>query len=73
MNQVLVNRDCLEEYLRKEYPGFQVISSTTKRMLDFVKDSYIYFLVKDDAHDFIRGKMDEILASWMKPQNPVRR
>lgn len=34
MNQVLVNRPVLEEYIRKEYPGFQHISSTTKRLLD---------------------------------------
>lgn len=34
MNQVLVNRPVLEEYIRKEYPRYKVISSTTKRMLD---------------------------------------
>lgn len=193
MNQVLVNRDCLEEYLRKEYPGFKVISSTTKRMLDleglkeelekdyylvvldydlnhdeavleglqpyadkieilvneicypncpmraahyrdesrlqleydtrtdfkcpnkstprvfeectkrpafisneqigeyiergyvnfkivgrglpmdFVKDSYMYFLVKDEERTFIRKKMDEMLTAWMRPQTPVRK
>lgn len=33
-NQVLCNRPCLEEYLRKEYPGFGFISSTTKRLTD---------------------------------------
>jgi len=33
-NQVLVNTPALEEYIRKEYPGFAVISSTTKRLLD---------------------------------------
>ena len=34
MNQVLVNRPVLEEYIRKEYPGYRLISSTTKRILD---------------------------------------
>lgn len=34
LNQVLANTPVLEQYLRKEYPGFKVISSTTKRMLD---------------------------------------
>lgn len=33
-NQVLVNAPSLEEYIRKEYPGFAVISSTTKRLVD---------------------------------------
>ena len=29
MNQVLVNTPCLEDYIRREYPDFAVISSTT--------------------------------------------
>lgn len=31
-NQVLVNTQVLEDYLRKEYPNFKYISSTTKRI-----------------------------------------
>lgn len=34
MNQVLVNRPALENYIRSKYPGYKLISSTTKRMLD---------------------------------------
>lgn len=34
MNQVLVNRDVLETYIRREYPNYKLISSTTKRILD---------------------------------------
>lgn len=34
MNQVLVNRPVLEKYIRREYPGYTLISSTTKRMTD---------------------------------------
>ena len=33
MNQVLVNTDLLEAYLREHYPRFQYISSTTKRIV----------------------------------------
>lgn len=58
MNQVLVNRDCLEEYLRKEYPGYKVISSTTKRMTDLTglteelqKDYHLVVLDYDLNHD----------------------
>ncbi|MCR4989331.1 MAG: hypothetical protein K6A38_00500 [Lachnospiraceae bacterium] len=42
MNQVLVNRDILEEYLRDKYPSFEFISSTTKRItnLDELKKEY---------------------------------
>ncbi len=34
MNQVLVNRPVLEDYLRENYPHFKYISSTTKRITD---------------------------------------
>ena len=58
MNQVLVNRDCLEKYLRKEYPKYKVISSTTKRMTDLAglkvelqKDYYLVVLDYDLNHD----------------------
>lgn len=45
MNQVLVNKPVLEEYIRKEYPRFKIISSTTKRILD--KDELFAELAKD--------------------------
>ncbi|MBQ7774363.1 MAG: hypothetical protein IJ379_00425 [Lachnospiraceae bacterium] len=58
MNQVLVNRDCLEDYLRREYPNYKVISSTTKRMTDMAglkaeleKDYYLVVLDYDLNHD----------------------
>lgn len=57
-NQVLVNTPALEEYIRKEYPGFQLISSTTKRMVDLdavkeelAKDYYLVVLDYDLNHD----------------------
>ena len=34
LNQVLVNTPVLEDYIRKEYPNFPRISSTTKRIVD---------------------------------------
>lgn len=33
-NEVLVNRPVLEQYIRKEYPSYPLISSTTKRMVN---------------------------------------
>lgn len=58
LNQVLVNRPCLEEYIRKTYPSFKLISSTTKRMTDLEaireevsKDYYLVVLDYDLNHD----------------------
>ena len=37
LNQAIVNQPVLEEYIRKEYPSYKLISSTTKRMVDLEK------------------------------------
>lgn len=57
-NQVLVNTDVLEAYLREHYPDFKFISSTTKRIKDFdtlqkefEKDYYMVVLDYDLNHD----------------------
>lgn len=34
LNQVLVNTQVLEDYIRREYPDYPIISSTTKRLTD---------------------------------------
>ncbi len=58
MNQVLVNSEALENYIRKEYPDFKLISSTTKRIVDveelkkeLEKDYYLVVLDYDLNHD----------------------
>ena len=57
-NQVLVNRPSLEEYIRREYPNFPVISSTTKRIVtladikeELLKDYHLVVLDYDLNHD----------------------
>lgn len=34
--------------------------------MDYVKESYLYFLVKDEERDFIRGKIDSLLQQVKK-------
>lgn len=64
LNQVLVNRPVLEEYIRREYPSYKLISSTTKRMVDSTllkqeleKDYRLVVLDYDLNHneDVLRG------------------
>ncbi len=64
MNQVLVNRPVLEDYLREKYPNFKYISSTTKRITDpealkkeLEKDYFMVVLDYDMNHN------EEILKS----------
>lgn len=58
MNQVLVNMPVLEEYIRREYPNFKLISSTTKRITEtggvlseLQKDYYLVVLDYDLNHN----------------------
>lgn len=58
LNQVLVNTQVLEEYIRREYPRYPLISSTTKRITDLERlqaelsrDYYLVVLDYDLNHD----------------------
>lgn len=57
-NQVLVNSPALEKYIRETYPGYKVLSSTTKRILsvdrlieELNKDYFLVVLDYDFNHD----------------------
>ena len=58
LNQVLVNVPVLEEYIRREYPKYKLISSTTKRinetggvLAELQKDYFLVVLDYDLNHD----------------------
>lgn len=58
LNQVLVNREPLENYIRENYPDFKRISSTTKRIVDLEglkkeleKDYFLVVLDYDMNHN----------------------
>ena len=58
LNQVLVNTPVLERYIRDNYPGYPLISSTTKRITDeavllseLEKDYYLVVLDYDLNHN----------------------
>ena len=58
INQVLVNTPVLEEYIRRKYPAYRLISSTTKRITgveglleELKKDYYLVVLDYDLNHD----------------------
>ncbi|MCR5459146.1 MAG: hypothetical protein K6F51_04540 [Acetatifactor sp.] len=62
LNQAIVNSPALEEYIRREYPNYKLISSTTKRMTDFerLKEEVAknYFLV---VLDYDLNRNEEVI------------
>lgn len=68
LNQYLVNSSVLEEYLRREYPNFKVLSSTTKRIVgldgikaELEKDYFLVVLDYDLNHD-------EVVLKELEPE-----
>lgn len=87
LNQVLVNSDALEEYIRKTYPDYKVLSSTTKRILgmdrlmeELNKDYYLVVLDYDLNHNEkvienllpYAGKIEILVNETCQPNCPNR-
>lgn len=81
MNEVLVNSPLLEDYLRKTYPNFKYISSTTKCLLDIDrinKECEDYYLVvldyrKNIDKDFLgklkyKDKIELLINAYCSPE-----
>ena len=87
-NQVLVNRDCVEQHIRKNYPNYPMISSTTKRVTDLQgikeeleKDYHLVVLDYDLNHDEkvltelepYAGKLEILVNEICYPHCPMRK
>lgn len=52
----------LEEYIDRGFVNFKIVGRGLP--LEYVKESYLYFLVKDEQRDFIRGRIDGLFAQF---------
>lgn len=68
INEILVNSPELEEYLRKTYPKYKFISSTTKCLLnkdDIIKEAEKYYLT---VLDYRKNTDIDFLSSLPNPE-----
>ena len=87
LNQVLVNSPILEDYIRKNYPKYKVISSTTKRILsldrlreEVDKDYFLVVLDYDFNHDEkvidalkpVADRIEILVNETCQPHCPLR-
>lgn len=87
LNQVLVNTPVLEQYIRREYPDYKLISSTTKRineaggvLAELDKDYFLVVLDYDLNHDRktleliepYAGKVEILVNEVCSPECPLR-
>lgn len=57
-----ISNEQIQDYIDKGFVNFKIVGRGMP--LDFVKESCLYYLVKDECRDFIRGKMDSTLNQF---------
>lgn len=65
----LSNEDIMR-YVDRGFVNFKIVGRGMP--MDFVKESYLYYLVKDEEREVIRGKIDRLLEQFRTMQRPGR-
>ena len=58
-----VSKEELPSYIEKGFCNFKLVGRGLP--IEMVKESYLYFLVKDGQEDFVRKRIDQTLAKLM--------
>lgn len=66
-----ISREQIAEYVERGFVNFKIVGRGLP--MDFAKESYLYFLVKEEYQDFIRGKIDKTLADLTRQGGQIRR
>ena len=59
-----ISNEEIGSYIDRGYVNFKIVGRGLP--MDFVKESYLYYLVKEEERDFIRAKMDNLLSQFAK-------
>lgn len=66
-----ISNEEIDSYIERGFVNFKIVGRGLS--LDFVKESYLYFLVKDEAREFIRSKIDTTLADMARAQRMTQK
>ncbi len=61
----------LDDYVSRGFVNFKIMGRGMPQ--SFVRDAYLYYLVKDESRDFIRGKMDGLLLRFRRAMGGKQR
>lgn len=64
-----ISREQIQEYAERGFVNFKIVGRGLP--MEFAKEAYLYFLVKEEYQTFIRTRMDKALAELTR--KPVRR
>lgn len=65
-----ISNEEIQSYIDRGFKNFKIVGRGLP--LEFVKDSYLYFLVKEEERDFIKQQMDRTLADIQAAQQRIR-
>ena len=68
--QAFISNEEIGDYIDKGFVNFKIAGRGMP--VEYAKESCLYFLVKDDCRDFIRGKIDRLFEQFKSVQT-VRR
>lgn len=66
-----ISKEEIQGYIDRGYVNFKLVGRGLP--MEYVKDSVIYYMVKDEAQDFIRGKIDGLFAQFEQAMRQQRR
>lgn len=65
-----ISNEQIGAYIEKGYVNFKIVGRGMP--MDFVKESYLYYLVKEEHRDFIKTKIDGLLAQFQRAMQGKR-
>lgn len=65
-----ISNEQIGDYIEKGYVNFKIVGRGMP--MDFVKESYLYYLVKEEHRDFIKTKIDGLLAQFQRAMQGKR-
>jgi len=66
-----ISREQIAEYAERGFVNFKIVGRGLP--MEFTKEAYLYYLVKEEYRDFIRGKMDRILSDLARQGGQIKR
>ena len=68
--QAFISNEEIGDYIDKGFVNFKIAGRGMP--VEYAKESCLYFLVKDDCRDFIRGKIDRLFEQFKSVQTVIR-
>ncbi|MBQ9123394.1 MAG: hypothetical protein IJY10_07895 [Lachnospiraceae bacterium] len=66
-----ISREQIAEYGERGFVNFKIVGRGLP--MEFAKESYLYYLVKEEYQSFIRGKIDRALADLSRQGGQIKR